>query len=61
LSIVIAVAIALSMPNIYRAEALLSPVNSDDGGMNGLANKFGGLAFHSAAEVLIKPQWALKC
>lgn len=41
---VIAVAIALSMPNIYRAEALLSPVSSDGGGMNGLANKFGGLA-----------------
>jgi uncharacterized protein involved in exopolysaccharide biosynthesis len=41
---IIAVAIALSMPNIYRAEALLSPVSSDGGGMNGLANKFGGLA-----------------
>ncbi|MBF7072218.1 LPS O-antigen length regulator [Glaciecola sp. MH2013] len=43
-SSVIAVFIALSMPNIYRAEALLSPVSSDGGGMNGLANKFGGLA-----------------
>jgi uncharacterized protein involved in exopolysaccharide biosynthesis len=41
---VIAVAIALSMPNIYRAEALLSPVSAAGGGMNGLANKFGGLA-----------------
>ncbi|MFT6992183.1 MAG: hypothetical protein ACJASL_004181 [Paraglaciecola sp.] len=41
---VIAVAIALSMPNIYRAEALLSPVSTDGGSMNGLANKFGGLA-----------------
>jgi LPS O-antigen subunit length determinant protein (WzzB/FepE family) len=41
---VIAVAIALSMPNIYRAEALLSPVSVDGGGMNGLASKFGGLA-----------------
>lgn len=41
---IIAVAIALSMPNIYRAEALLSPVSSDGGGMNGLASKFGGLA-----------------
>jgi len=41
---IIAVAIALSMPNIYRAEALLSPVSSDGGGMNGLKNKFGGLA-----------------
>jgi uncharacterized protein involved in exopolysaccharide biosynthesis len=41
---IIAVAFALSMPNIYRAEALLSPVSSDGGGMNGLASKFGGLA-----------------
>ena len=41
---IIAVAIALSMPNIYRAEALLSPVSGDGGGMNGLASKFGGLA-----------------
>ena len=41
---IIAVAIALYMPNIYRAEALLSPVSSDGGGMNGLKNKFGGLA-----------------
>jgi len=41
---VIAVAIALSMPNIYRSEALLSPVSADGGGMNGLASKFGGLA-----------------
>nr|WP_297347965.1 Wzz/FepE/Etk N-terminal domain-containing protein [uncultured Glaciecola sp.] len=41
---IIAVAIALSMPNIYRAEALLSPVGGDDGGMNGLASKFGGFA-----------------
>jgi uncharacterized protein involved in exopolysaccharide biosynthesis len=41
---VIAVAIALYTPNIYRAEALLSPVSSDGGGMNGLASKFGGLA-----------------
>jgi uncharacterized protein involved in exopolysaccharide biosynthesis len=41
---VIAILIALSMPNIYRAEALLSPVSTDGGGMNGLANKFGGLA-----------------
>jgi uncharacterized protein involved in exopolysaccharide biosynthesis len=41
---IIAIAIALSMPNIYRAEALLSPVSTDGGGMNSLANKFGGLA-----------------
>jgi len=41
---IIAVGIALSMPNIYRAEALLSPASTDGSGMNGLASKFGGLA-----------------
>jgi len=41
---VIAVVIALSMPNIYRSEALLAPVGADGGGMSGLASKFGGLA-----------------
>lgn len=41
---VIAVVFAISLPNIYRAEALLSPVSAENGGMNGLANKFGGLA-----------------
>ena len=40
----IAVAVALSMPNIYRSEALLAPVSSDSGGLGGLASKFGGLA-----------------
>jgi uncharacterized protein involved in exopolysaccharide biosynthesis len=41
---VIAVSYALYLPNIYKAEALLSPVSSDGGGMGGLASKFGGLA-----------------
>jgi LPS O-antigen subunit length determinant protein (WzzB/FepE family) len=40
----IAVAVALSMPNIYRSEALLAPVTSESGGLSGLASKFGGLA-----------------
>lgn len=40
----IAVAVALSMPNIYRSEALLAPVSSDSSGLGGLASKFGGLA-----------------
>lgn len=41
---VIAIAIALSMPNIYRSEALLAPVSAESGGLGGLASKFGGLA-----------------
>lgn len=40
----IAIALALSMPNIYRSQALLAPVSSDSGGLGGLASKFGGLA-----------------
>jgi LPS O-antigen subunit length determinant protein (WzzB/FepE family) len=39
-----AVAIALSLPNIYRSEALLAPVNSDNKGLGGLASSLGGLA-----------------
>lgn len=41
---IIAVSYALYLPNIYKAEVLLSPVSSDGGGMGGLASKFGGLA-----------------
>jgi len=41
---VIAVAVALTMPNIYRSEALLAPVSSESGGLGGLASQFGGLA-----------------
>ena len=42
---VIAVIVALMMPNIYRAEALLAP-NSQDGagGLSALAAQYGGLA-----------------
>lgn len=35
---------ALSLPNIYKAEALLAPATTESGGMGGLAAKFGGLA-----------------
>ncbi|KKE83993.1 Wzz/FepE/Etk N-terminal domain-containing protein [Pseudoalteromonas luteoviolacea] len=36
---------ALNQPNIYRSAALLSPVvDSPGGGINSLANQFGGLA-----------------
>lgn len=41
-----AIAIALSIPNIYKASAIMAPVSSDGGtgGLAGLAGKFGGLA-----------------
>lgn len=35
---------ALSLPNIYRSDALLVPVNQEGGGMGGIASQFGGLA-----------------
>jgi LPS O-antigen subunit length determinant protein (WzzB/FepE family) len=35
--------IALSLPNVYQATALLQP-QSGDGGMSGLARQYGGLA-----------------
>ncbi|WP_246028894.1 Wzz/FepE/Etk N-terminal domain-containing protein [Litorilituus sediminis] len=40
------IAIALSLPNIYKASAILAPVSSDSGmgGLASLAGKFGGLA-----------------
>jgi uncharacterized protein involved in exopolysaccharide biosynthesis len=41
---VIAVVYALSLPNIYRSEALLAPASSDGGGLGGLAAQYGGLA-----------------
>ena len=40
----LAVAVALKMPNIYRSEALLSPIGADNGGLGGLASKYGALA-----------------
>lgn len=39
------VAVALSMPNIYKSEALLAPAEEQqNGGLAGLAGQFGGLA-----------------
>jgi len=35
---------AISLPNLYKAEALLAPATEEQGGMNGLASKLGGLA-----------------
>ena len=41
----LAVAFALLSPNIYRAEALLTPsLEQQGGGLSGLASRFGGLA-----------------
>ena len=42
LATAIAVLVALSMPNIYKSEAVLAPVGKSAGG--GLASKYGGLA-----------------
>jgi uncharacterized protein involved in exopolysaccharide biosynthesis len=39
-----AVLYALSLPNLYRSDALLSPANSAGGGLGGLAAQYGGLA-----------------
>jgi len=42
---VASVAYSLTLPNVYRSEALLAPVNQEQGGgMGGLAGQFGGLA-----------------
>jgi len=41
---VIAVVFALSLPNIYRSEALLAPASSSSGGLDSLAKQYGGLA-----------------
>jgi len=41
----LAVAFALWSPNIYRAEALLTPsLEQQGGGLSALASRFGGLA-----------------
>jgi uncharacterized protein involved in exopolysaccharide biosynthesis len=41
----IAVAVAIGLPNIYRAEALLAPsAEQQGGGLGALAGQFGGLA-----------------
>ena len=37
--------IALNLPDVYRAEALLAPASSEEsGGLGGLASQYGGLA-----------------
>ena len=42
---IVAVGISLLLPNIYRAEALLAPAQSDrQGGLSALAAQYGGLA-----------------
>ncbi len=41
---VISVFVALSQPNIYRANALLAPAESSGGGLSALMKKYGGLA-----------------
>ena len=44
-ALVIAVVVALLLPNIYRAEALLAPnQNEGAGGLSALAAQYGGLA-----------------
>lgn len=44
-SAVIAVIVALMLPNVYRAEALLAPNDQEGaGGLSALASQFGGLA-----------------
>jgi uncharacterized protein involved in exopolysaccharide biosynthesis len=41
---IISIVVALSLPNIYRSEALLAPASSSSGGLGGLAKQYGGLA-----------------
>jgi uncharacterized protein involved in exopolysaccharide biosynthesis len=44
LAAAISVAVALSLPNIYTATALLAPAESSGGGLSGLMKQYGGLA-----------------
>ncbi|KZZ55347.1 Wzz/FepE/Etk N-terminal domain-containing protein, partial [Oleiphilus sp. HI0123] len=41
---VLGVLFAKSLPDIYRADALLAPVEESAGGLGGMASQFGGLA-----------------
>lgn len=51
-SAVIAVIVALMLPNIYRAEALLAPNDQNRaGGLSGLADQYGGLASLAGIEL----------
>ena len=40
----ISVIVALSLPNIYTASALLAPAENSGGGLSGLMKQYGGLA-----------------
>ena len=40
---VISVLIAVSLPNIYTATALLAPAESSGGGLSGVMKQYGGL------------------
>ena len=44
LAAAISVVIALALPNIYTASALLAPAESSGGGLSGLMKQYGGLA-----------------
>ena len=44
LAAAISVAVALSLPNIYTASALLAPAESGGGGLSSLMKQYGGLA-----------------
>ncbi len=44
LAAAISLAVALSLPNIYTATALLAPAESSGGGLSGLMKQYGGLA-----------------
>ncbi len=44
LAAVISLVVALSLPNIYKANALLAPVGGSDGRLSGLMKQYGGLA-----------------
>ena len=43
LAAAISVVVALSLPNIYTASALLAPAESSGGGLSGLMKQYGGL------------------
>jgi LPS O-antigen subunit length determinant protein (WzzB/FepE family) len=40
----LAVAYALSLPDVYKSEALLAPASMDGGSLGGMAKQYGGLA-----------------
>jgi uncharacterized protein involved in exopolysaccharide biosynthesis len=44
LAAIISVVVALSLPNIYTASALLAPVDGEGGTLSGLMKQYGGLA-----------------